>query len=252
MISNNVVIDSLLKDDNILSIALGGSRSRNMQTKASDYDLFCIIKESSFCYYRNTFTSILERIPKVKWATFVQYLEYWGYLFKAIDDNEKVYDISILPLSRIQEMSIRSTNIIIKDSYDIYKRQVLQAQDDRYEISNLENSRYSDYIRLFFWEYHRLIGALSNHEYWYSVRCLERLKNYYIRCDRIQKKSFSKKLYCPEKDYQNPLLSEIFIIDGTESSLYKTSKRIMDAFLGMIRESRVTDNSEFLWKNKEH
>lgn len=252
MITDNIVINALLKDDNILSIALGGSRSRNIQTKTSDYDLFCIIKESSFNKYRDSFTDFLENIPGIKWATFVKYLEYWGYLYKAIDGKGIEYDISILPPSRIHEMSIRSTNVIIKDTYDIYENQIQQAQDYKYEISHIERSHYLDYIKLFFWEYRRLNNALSDHDYWYSVRCLERLKTYYIRCDRIQNNHFSKKLNCPEKGYHNLSLKDIFIIDGDESTIYTSAKLILEAFKSMINDSTVIQNSEFLWKTEKY
>lgn len=86
--NNNEVIEKLSKCEEIMAIALGGSRSRGQHKLDSDYDLFCVIFDDKFESFRRSFRVLLEDIPSIRYAAEAFYLENWGYLFKAISiDN---------------------------------------------------------------------------------------------------------------------------------------------------------------------
>lgn len=239
--AQNSLVSELILNDTILSIALGGSRSRGCHTPNSDYDLFCVIRDDAYDKLINSFSRYLESFPFIRYAAKVFYLENWGYLFKAIDLDNILYDISILPLHRITEMSIRSTNLILKDTNNLYKRQIESADDSKYEIKKLESERYLDYITLIGFERQRFFFAINKNDYWYAQRCLERIKNYLIRCDRINRKEFPKSQSCPEKGYfdLNNKIKKAFIIDGTQNSLIETEKRLSDLCKQIVKDESL-------------
>ena len=239
--SYNEVVNSLIECKEILAIALGGSRSRGEENPNSDYDLFCVISDNFFRTFRNSFRIFLENIPCILYAAEAFYLEYWGYLFKAIDINNICYDISIIPKSRMEEMSIRSTNVIIKDTDGIYQYYINHANDDEFLISKLECQHVYDYCTLFGFERKRFSDAVRKSDYWYIVRCLERMKNYLIRCDRIQREIFPKSRSCPEKEYSdiNDCLKKIYIIDGNLETLIQTAENLCNLFDIVIRDKEM-------------
>lgn len=245
---SNEVIKNLIECKQILAVALGGSRSRGSFNNNSDYDLFCVILDSAFENFRNSFRVFLENISNIVYAAEAFYLENWGYLFKAIDINSVKYDISIIPQKRIDEISIRSTNVIIKDTNNIYQTYINCAIDDSFSVKNLESKRYYDYGTLFGFEKSRFNDAINSNDYWYAIRCLERMKNYLIRCDRIQKELFSKSCSCPEKGYIdiNDCLKKIYIIDGTLNSLIKSSEKLCNLFCAIIKDKEIQMRSQLL------
>ena len=247
MIQNSLV-NELILNDAIISIALGGSRSRECHSPNSDYDLFCIVRNDSYDQLINSFSRYLESFSFVRYAAKMFYLENWGYLFKAIDLDNVLYDISILPLHRISEMSIRSTNFILKDTDNIYKRQIDSADDSKYEVMKLESERYVDYITLIGFEKQRFFDAINKNDYWYAQRCLERIKTYLIRCDRINRKEFSKSQSCPEKGYfdLDSQLKKAFIIDGTQDSLIETEKRLSSLCKQIIMDENLISRTNIV------
>lgn len=242
------VIEKLAECPDILAVALGGSRSRGTHRKNSDFDLFCVIVDTCFVSFRNSFRNFLEDIPDVLIAAEASYLENWGYLFKAIDSSNIGYDISIIPKSRISEMGIRSTNIVIKDTDNFYQNCVDHAVDECFNVRNIETRHLLDYSALFGFETARLEEAIKDNDYWYAVRCLERMKNYLIRCDRIQHEVFSKACSCPEKKYADidDCIKKAYYIDGTLESLGQTGKKLVVLFTEMIQDVKIQRRSQLL------
>lgn len=240
------ILEELISCKEIIAIALGGSRSRGENTPNSDYDLFCVVCDKKFELFRREFASFLEKISCVKYAAEVFYLENWGYLFKAIDSDGIIYDISIISKARIQEMGIRSTNKIIKDTDNVYQHFVEQANDNDFLVSKLEKERLKDYGTLYGFERKRFSQAISKEDYWYAVRCLERMKNYLIRCVRIEKEDFSKSQSCPEKGYSdvNDCLKEIYIIDGKINTLVFTAEKLDKLFQKIIMNVDIRKRSQ--------
>lgn len=242
----NEVIDRLYNHKEIIAIALGGSRSRGQHKIDADYDLFCVINDNHFNDCRKSFSNFLEKIPEILFAAEVFYLENWGYLFKAVDLNNTKYDISIISKSRIAEMGIRSTNIIIKDTNKLYQSCVAIAEDDQFLVSRIEREHLNDYATLFGFERNRFFEAIKETDYWYAVRCLERMKNYLIRCDRIQTSIFSKSCSCPERGYMdaNDCLKKIYIMDGTIDRLIITSEELNKYFCTIIHDINLCMRSQ--------
>lgn len=240
------IVEELMRCKTILAVALGGSRSRKKHTEISDFDLFCVVSDENFDYFRSTFVNFLEDVPSVQYAAEVFYLENWGYLFKAIDTNKIIYDISIIPKCRMKEMSIRSTNKIIKDTDGVYQYYVDLANDDDFLIDRLESKRFKDYGTLYGFERIRFTQAVNKGDYWYAVRCLERMKNYLIRCERIESGNFPKSRSCPEKEYIdiNDCLKKIYVIDGNLNTLILTSERLYKLFQKIIRNEDIRKRSQ--------
>lgn len=247
------VKNGLLECADIIAIALGGSRSRGNYREDSDYDLFCIISNKNFEYFRMRFCNYLESIPCICCATQVAYLENWGYLYKAFDFDKVCYDISIISEKRKNEMSIRSTNIVLKDTNGIYQECIEKANDNDCLVSKLENVRFYDYGTLFGFERNRFIKATQKKDYWYAVRCLERMKNYLIRCDRIQNKNYPQSRSCPEKGYIDifDCLKKIYIIDGSLESLNVTAEKLCELFLNTIKDKNIHKRCQLLWQDQE-
>lgn len=220
------VIETLKKQKSILSIALGGSRSRKYASKNSDYDIFCLIKDNDFINFKHDFSSILHKISDINLAVEAFYLENFGYLFKVLGCCDVQLDISILPLQRANEMGIRSTNIIIYDPFNIYSNLKKNADDNILMTANLEKERISDYMGLFYFEWLRLKKSLVTEDYWLALKAVERMKIYYMHMYRIVFEQFASTPHCPEKEFEsvcNDELKEIYIIDGTLVTLRKTA-----------------------------
>ena len=145
-------------------------------------------------------------------------------------------------------MGIRSTNIVLKDTDKIYQICVNLADDSQFAVSKLEEQHFLDYVALFGFEKKRLTTALKNGDYWYSARCLERMKNYLIRCDRIKRKVFSKSCSCPEKDYidLNNCLRDIYILDGKLETLVNTSEELNKLLFGILENKEIYERSQLL------
>lgn len=247
------IIDRLIVCPNIVSIALGGSRSRGRYDISSDYDLFCVIEATSFLNFRSNFCTFLESIPCICYAAESFYLEDWGYLFKAIDNENTSYDISIIPDNRMDEISIRSTNILIKDSRGQYQAFIEIADDSKYLNSVLESKHFMDYATLFGFEQRRFQDAIQAQDYWYAVRCLERLKSYLIRCDRIQSRAFPKSRNCPERGYTdvNDRLKQIYLVDGSFTTLEETLRELHKLFITVIHDNNACMRSQLICQREK-
>ncbi len=231
------VIFHLKKQDNIKAIALGGSRSRGHTEKNADYDIFCLMDNDNFFEYKNNFRYILLQIPGIEVAVDAFYLEYWGYLFKAKDNNGSSFDISILPINRITEMCIRSTNLILYDPDGVYCKAKIVANDETLTTSNFEIRKKEDYRGLFYFEWSRFKKSLLNGDYWLALKSVERMKKYYIHTYRIGLKNFANTPHCPEKEFNlvdKEGIEKYYIVDGSFITLENTAETFKKLFENLL------------------
>lgn len=198
----NNTISYFYKDNRILSLLLGGSRSKGTARPDSDYDLFVLIESELFQEFRDDFPRYLEEIEYIQYAAEYSYIENWGYIFKIIgeqDHKQFLYDMSILPYDRLSEMGIRNTNNILFDKTGMlmdYKSKNKRS----YDTKILELKRKDDYVRLFGFEYLRFIKSYSENDYWLAFKAIDRMKTYLMRYSRIKSELFSGTQHCPEKN----------------------------------------------------
>ncbi len=241
-------VQYLIQHDEINSILLGGSRSKGSATMYSDYDLFILIKNEHFNSLRNEFSQFLERCLLIDIATFYSYVENWGYIYKTIGSyNERtvLFDISILPVSRVEEMSLRLTNIILLDRDGIAGKIIDQNKNYNFDTSYLEPMRRLDYVKLFGFEYLRLTKSLKTCDYWLAEKSIERMKTYYLHYRRIQESNFARNPHCPEKgfsiDLPNDSLQRIFSVSGNLNSLAIVAEQLFQLFYEQVVEKNILD-----------
>lgn len=242
------LIATLKRNDSVLALALGGSRSRNLDTENSDYDVFCVICDETFEEFHRGFSRYLESIPSIRYATEAYYLENWGYLYKAIDDCDRLYDVAINSESRMGEMGIRTTNVIFKDVNGSYRKHVDGANDESLEVRVLETNRFYDYATHFGFESLRFREALHDGDYWYCVWALEKMRTLLIRCNRVDQGAFARIQSCPERDYEevNHTLQQLFILDGTYEGLRSTFMRMCTLFDEVVSDPEARRRSRLL------
>lgn len=236
------VLSKLKDDDRILACALGGSRSTQQQTTSSDYDIFCIVKDSEFEAFKRQFVSTLESIENIIFAVKSDYQENMGYIFKALSLGGDSFDIRIIPLARIDEMAIRSTNIVLFDTENIYQNHVDIANDSLYDPSTIQEKRMNDYLKLCIFEYLQLQKAIINNDYSFAVCSLERIKTYYIRYIRAFLGVAPKPYHFPEKRYDfdiDPLYKNKYIIDGKMDTLINVCNVLFSDIFRVSTEKKI-------------
>lgn len=238
----------LQKDEFILALVLGGSRSRGTANKKSDYDLFIVTQDNDFDNKKLSFSQYLEKSSDITYAAELGYIEHWGYMFKAmgIVGNTRVfYDISILPLKRIDEMALRNTNIIIFDKKNVVKSYICQNDSSLFETSALESCRKTDYIKLFCFEYIRFQENVDT-DIFLAIKALERMKVYYMHYMRIINGRFSNVQHCPEKkygdDFPNDSLFNCYSISMKSSELKKVCETLTLTFSQLIADKSILLN----------
>ena len=244
----NNMVSYLKQNKNILAIALGGSRTKQYYTSRSDYDLFCVINSDEFEMFREEFNTYLESCIYIQYSAEFAYVENWGYIFKTIySDNNLIVniDISIIPLNRIGEMSLRSTNICLFDRINCIEQEIKRNIHKSFDVNKLEPKKLENYVKLFGFEVVRFKKCIKKKDYWFAVRCLERMKTYYIRCIRILNNLYSKHQECPEKNFLNdfPLdvLCDYYKLDGTYETLELTCDELIRRFQANIPEKEIID-----------
>ena len=196
-----------------------------------------MINDEEFFEYKNIFRDILLQIPGIILAVDAFYLEYWGYLFKAKDANGNSFDISILPMNRITEMCIRSTNLILYDPEGIYCKAKIVANDETFTTSNLEIKKKEDYIGLFYFEWDRFKKSLLIGDYWLALKSVERMKKYYMHTYRITLKKFANTPHCPEKEFyrvDKENIEKNYIVDGSFITLENTAETLKQMFENLL------------------
>lgn len=232
----------------INSVLLGGSRSKGYATEKSDYDFFIIVCNDDFKSFKKTFSSYLECCQFIDQAAYYGYVENWGYIFKAIGfyhQTNVLFDISILPINRIDEMALRSSNILLYDRDKIAESIIQKNSNNFFECSVLEPLRKLDYIKLFGFESLRFESCLTNNDLWLAVKSLERMKQYYMHYKRISEKKFANNPHCPEKQYEitfpNDSLNNIYKIATNLNSLNMVKKDLCYSFWRLVEEKEIIE-----------
>lgn len=238
------IVDLLSKNKCVLAFALGGSRSRNEHHQNSDYDIFCVIKDDRFTFFRRTFSRLVEsQIDEIVVFVEMYYLENWGYLFKGFDNSGTYYDISIIPRRRIDEISIRNSNKVLYDTDNVYSNAMYDAEDAKYNVCTTLNDKIKDYEKMFYVDAGKFIKSYYSKDYWLMVRYLERLKRLLIMRLRYMSNIPPASLFAPEKnmklDMQNSSLKRYYIIDGNTESLLGTAKYMLDEFQNTLHDDSV-------------
>jgi hypothetical protein len=232
------MVEHLKSDKNIISIALGGSRSLNDSNDRSDYDLFCVSKDDNFQVFHKEFVHVLERTPNILFAVESHYLEYWGYLFKALSKSLILFDISLISKSRINEISIRKTNKILYDIDSVYKLNIELAKDSDYETKNLELPKKEDYIKLFTIDWLKFNSSIKANDYWLALRFLERIKKYYLHLRRITEIRFTRLPHIPDKKFGTDIadseLCNAYKIDGKMKTLEESGNEIKKMIIALV------------------
>lgn len=150
-------------------------------------------------------------------------------------------------------MGVRSTNIVLKDTHDFYQMCIGQANDEYFQVCRIESRHLLDYSALFGFETVRLNDAINSKDYWYAVRCLERMKNYLIRCDRIQNNVFSKTCSCPEREYsdRDDCIKKAYSINGTFESVIQTRDNLILLFAEIIRDTKIQRRSQLICQKQK-
>ena len=233
----NTLLSDLKMQSSILAIALGGSRSKKHFRIDSDYDVFCLVDNQSFSTFRDKFATLLHSFSYIYVAAYAFYLENWGYLYKAMSKNNVFFDISILPSNRIDEMRIRSSNIILYDPYGLLAKEIKESSNKKtYSTKDIEINNKNNYSELFYFEWLRYEKAYSENNYWLALKAVERMKKYYMHMRRIKNNDFSSNSHCPENNYSfNDYLLDVYKIDGSYSTLRNTAERLKEMFVNQFK-----------------
>ena len=237
-----------LKCTSIDSLALGGSRARGNFNQFSDYDLFCINYEKSFKEFRNHFIDFLMNDCHMVIAAEEFYLENWGYLFKAFDKNMIAYDISIVPDNRIDELGIKSSNIILFDKSGSYLKCLQNASDDNANLflsdiqfrKNTINKIVIDLICV-----KKCILVDGDCEYWEVVKYLERIRRNVMILMRMNENKLKRKSFSPEKNFCNDIddkeLRQLYSDRTMKIELYEAWKKFFVRQCSSFEKSLVLD-----------
>lgn len=212
------------------SLALGGSRARGEYNENSDYDLFCIVYQDLFDDFRNSFIDFLMNDCNMVIAAEEFYLENWGYLFKAFDDNTHIFDISIIPDNRINELGIKKSNIVLFDKSGLFLQHVdccfdyslFSKQQNTNLRKNTINKVIIDLVYI-----NRIIKRIE-YDYWEGVKYLERIRRNVMILMRMNKNLLNRKFFSPEKNFSAEIndydLRKLYNIKKIDNHLYNTWK----------------------------
>lgn len=168
------------------------------------------------------------------------------YIFKTIGSYYKedvLFDITILPLSRVDEMALRSTNIVLFDKDDIAKMAIERNRHQFFESFALEPQRKVDYVKLFGFEFLRLEKSLVDNDVWLAIKSVERMKQYYMHYKRISENKYSRNQHCPEKqfskDFPEDILETVYEVKADVELLCKEKDNLCEVFYNIINEKEV-------------
>jgi len=235
----NRLIEGYRDDSRVVALALGGSYARNTATEQSDFDLFILISSSHFDFFREHFSNELEDKFDFLIAEEFFYIESWGYIFKALDKDGKQYDISILPENRIDEMGIKSSNIVLIDKTGAYTSEVANANDDISEQLGLMISDKRIYAKRFIIDTFQFLTAWKAADYWVIVKFLEKLRKYLMVLLRIKSGSVGKHSFAPEKKFSQDVgteLEENYSV-GSLPHVAETFNYMVTTYLMLVEDS---------------
>lgn len=242
----NRLLKLLISNVDILSIALGGSWSRNTNRPDSDYDLFCVIKDDHFLSFKETFSYFVEsNISDILVFVEMYYLENWGYLFKGIDTEGIFYDLSIIPSNRINEISIRSTNILYKDTGNLYKNEIAKADDSRFNPDHRLVLSEGPINKAFYINACRFVKSYYRNDYWLMIRYLEKMRINFLMRARTVRRAHTVSINIPETnieiDCADLTLRQNYVIDGTTEALANTGKYLMTEYQKTLGDDLAMD-----------
>jgi len=215
----------------VRSVALGGSRARMDHTPESDYDLFCVVTREAFRRFREDLPTLIEiSIPEVVFFVEVYYTEGSGYLFKGLDMAGLYYDVSLIPEHRIDEMGIRSTNVVLYDTNSLYHSMIEKANDLDTDPGHILESQSQNLTKIFLINLSRFITQSKAGDYWMMVRYLERLRNCLTRRLRTIAGKPPRTILAPERLFEDEIptaLKENYVIDGTRGTLIRSAQFII-------------------------
>jgi len=240
------IVRCLNRQPEIMSIALGGSRKGLGQIKNSDYDLFCIIKSEKFEGFKKELASLLEReIASIKFCASYLFYRGFGYVYYAISNTGKEFDICLLPFHRRYEFGCLPTNVILKDWNGEHQKLIDRAAikgtstPDSYSF----NSWYVEGVVLV--TTLRLFSALNREKYWVSVRYLNRLLEYGMLLIRINHGKHAKSFFKPETNFSadfpkiSALIRSRYQLDGSDGAIRRASEGILSVIATYIDRDRL-------------
>lgn len=242
------IVGYLSKHEAVACVFLGGSRTKGYATPKSDYDLFVLINDADFQMYSDQFVGLLERMPLIDIAAYHDYVENWGYIYKAMGCRNGIrdcFDITILPQRRSDEMALRSTNKILYDRNGIAARLLRRYSDRVYETSELEQERRLDYVKMFGFEHLRFQKSMESGDYWLAIKAIERMRTYYLHYRRIKEEKYATNPHSPEKgfadQFPNEPLWDIYCVRGNAAQLSETERILFQLFYKMVEEIHILD-----------
>ena len=256
---NNVldmIVNYLSKNEVITCIILGGSRSKGYSTEKSDYDLFMLIEDDEYSIFCDKFVCFLEECELFDVAAYYGYVEDWGYIYKAIGyryGKNILFDFTVLPLRRVDEMALRSTNILLFDRFGIAENLLRKYSNRIYDVALLEQRKRLDYVKMYGFEHLRFRKSMYSEDYWLAVKSIERMRKYYLHYRRIVDNKFATSPHCPEKGFSdlfpNEQLWNVYLVSGDANTLSMTEEKMFRLFYEMVVEKSVLDC--FLNENHE-
>jgi predicted nucleotidyltransferase len=251
----DILIDYLEKAPSVISMILGGSRSRNNAKPDSDYDLFIVVNSNQFEEISNTISYELEKnISEFIFIGKDKYLEDWGYMYCGIDNKGVFYDLALIPLSRINEMCLRTHNIILFDKSGLIAPKIESSKDINYQSEEYLENKLPEVIRMVYINYVRYIRNYKKKDYWMSFRFLNLLRENIMKCERIRKNTPSKLFFLSDENFemetQNHTLKNDFIIDGTFEMLNNSARKIISSYKNIFPNDTVIDKIDAIHQFK--
>jgi predicted nucleotidyltransferase len=171
------IFDYLVAHPGITGVFLGGSRSRGTAKSTSDWDIFCVTSDEALTGIRSSIAFELEQtIPDIVFVADMYYLEGWGYMYKILAHSLDKVDLSFISESRLEEMHVRETNVVIFDSTGVLSSAVADA-DDTGTVSLMRSLESQDRAeRVFCMNYYQALLFIARGDWWMSLRYAERLR----------------------------------------------------------------------------
>jgi len=228
------IVRSLSTVPTVLSIALGGSRSRGHAEPDSDFDLFVVIDDIGAEDFMNGLAGFFSSISSdILFFGKDKYLEEWGYLFCGLDKAGFFYDVAVIQRSRIGEMFIRSTNVVLFDTDDVFKNAQRSALDIDYKSPDYLSSKVFEVTRMVYLNYFRFLKNFTGADYWMAFRFLNILRENIFKLHRIKANTPSKLFFLPDEKFEKETgrdFREAFIVDGSFDSLARSAQVLIGLF----------------------
>lgn len=251
----NALIEYLKETKEVISILLGGSRSKNTFKPDSDFDVFIIVDPTQFDVFAEIISLKLENdIPDLVFFGKDKYLEDWGYMYCGIDYDGNFYDLAFIPLTRLKEMSLRTNNLVLFDRSGTIVSHIKNTTDVDYKCVLYLGKKLPEVIRSFYINYVRYIKNYKKDDYWMAFRFLYLLRDNLMKCERIINNRPSKLFFLSEENYEIELISSTirnnFIIDGTFETLNSTMRAMIIQYKKYFPSDEIINRIETIYEFK--